>query len=526
MNESENDTNSNQLQRCDEDSDNKITIKTAVCSCWPEEKVTNVIRLIKDGYIEVLDVNKTVQQQLCPISTLLETMGANETTTIPSVSNPQIVQTFKWKIIRQHGKRMIRPNDYLRRRFSNEDRNSANGIRINNNKSGTASFNSDECYYYVVRQVPFYPIVIAMYKPCGYVVTRRQCQKNTDSISTTTATTAATTGNFSTRIRMEQQKSNNTNEDDMYDDNEDNDDDENSSFDDKNDTIHSNDGHHYDDVSRNSNVSLSVYDLLLQSTIYDSKLSNFSIVPWKEQLRAVGRLDKNTEGLLLFTNHGRWNIALTTPFYNSHSNNNRISHDNNRKNQNHASYTMDSNNDSNSFYNNKTTIIWKRYRCYLQNPATESDLQFWVQGNIPFRHMKSKNRIAYSKPALSATFVTTTAIGDTIVNNIDNNDNNYKTIVDVVIGEGKYRQIRRCWESLNNNKVVYLQRLSFGPIELFDTSSNTTTETSTRQKHDRDRITLQQQPGHCRLLSNDELQQLQRYVQNWYRHHPNYSNQQ
>ena len=153
-------------------------------------------------------------------------------------------------------------------------------------------------------------------------------------------------------------------------------------------------------VPNEQNGTKTVYDLLQHAH--------------KRHLRAVGRLDKNTEGLLLFTTQGRWIGPLTAP-------------------------------------GSGTT---KCYRCWLEQPASTRDLELWVRGDVQFRDRRSPGGWATARPALAAHVVR------------DDDDINDFTCVDVTISEGRYRQVRRCWESLRSNRVVRLQRISFGPIPL------------------------------------------------------------
>jgi 16S rRNA U516 pseudouridylate synthase RsuA-like enzyme len=468
-----------------------ITLKAAVVLCWPNEAPIDVVRLIKKGYIEVL-VNRQIVDDVNVTNTTTERHVAASKSLINIESQTQNVSnqttssntTTIWKIVRQYGKRMIHPNDQLRRkRIQVTIDNSTSSCSYNCNCSMNDYKNNNQQpnhVVYEIRSVPMYPIVIVMNKPCGYIVT-----KNKESND----------GNDSSNNNNHHNHSNDDDDDDDADD----DDDETS----VNDI-----DHNEMTVNRNSSLttgtssSLSIYDLLYTSILQNINLH--SLLPYLSQLRSVGRLDKNTEGLLLFTNHGRWNIALTTPFVTS------------------------TNNQNNNTNTNTNIIIWKRYRCYLQNPATELDLLYWRKGGIPFRHMKSNNGIAYSSPALYAEFVSNdySSISSTIdtTTSTNCNDDTYnqsiptsksstldtfiknckpKTIVDVVIGEGKYRQVRRCWESLSNNKVIHLKRISFGPIELIQEQSL--------------------QVGQCRSLSIRELQTLEQYVNTWYSHNPNYN---
>eukprot|EP00729_Bicosta_minor_P019510 gene19510-32965_t len=144
--------------------------------------------------------------------------------------------------------------------------------------------------------------------------------------------------------------------------------------------------------------------------------------PANPNLRAIGRLDKDTEGLLLFTTQGRWAWQLRLGA--------------------------------------GAEAVSKRYRCWLENPATEADLLHWVAGGIKFRNGKVKataaadgaaGAVVVAKPALKAEYV-----------------EGESTVVDVTIIEGKNRQVRRMWASpaLGCNHVVRLLRLDYGPIAL------------------------------------------------------------
>jgi pseudouridine synthase len=293
----------------------RITLKAAVMTCWPLDMSSPVdaIRIIRAGDVEVL----------------LSQSGGD---------------LSSWKVLRQHGKRIISPKDQLRRKLSDGR--------------------------FEIRSVPEFPVVIAMYKPAGYVVTKSNaiCDMN----------------------ESDQEK----------------------------------------------NISAtSVYDLLTTSCLENPTLPPL-VRRLSSQFRAVGRLDKDTEGLLLFTNQGRWITVLTTP----------------------------------------SSRIPKMYRCWLLYPATDTDLHSWRQGGIRYRHRNAPQGLVASLPAVSADWI----------------DLNDRHVMDVTIVEGKYRQVRRCWEALSN-KVVRLRRIAFGPISLLHGET--------------------EQPGQCRVVSNSELHALEMCVQ-------------
>lgn len=296
------------------EADRKVTLKAAVMTCWPVDMSSPIdaIHTIRAGHIEVL-ASRSGGDLTC------------------------------WKIIRQHGKRMLSPKDQLRRKLSDG--------RLE------------------IRSVPDFPVVIAMYKPSGYVVTK----SNSDIKEC--------------------------------------------------------------DEEKNSSAR-SVYDLLTTTCLENPTLPP-PVLPLLSQFRAVGRLDRDTEGLLLFTNQGRWITVLTAP----------------------------------------SSHIRKVYRCWLLHPATDADRQSWRDGGIQYRHRNSSRGVAASLPALSADWV----------------DSNDRYVMDVTIVEGKYRQVRRCWEALSN-KVLRLRRIAFGPISLHHCET--------------------EQPGQCRLILNHELHALELCVQN------------
>lgn len=116
----------------------------------------------------------------------------------------------------------------------------------------------------------------------------------------------------------------------------------------------------------------------------------------------VGRLDKDTLGLLIITNDGELNHRLTSPKWH----------------------------------------VDKVYYAEIDKPADESDIKAFHKGIVlddGYKCLPAKLEINES-----------TADG---------------SIVLVTIQEGKYHQVKRMFESLNK-KVVYLRRLSFGPIQL------------------------------------------------------------
>lgn len=116
----------------------------------------------------------------------------------------------------------------------------------------------------------------------------------------------------------------------------------------------------------------------------------------------VGRLDKDTVGLLIITNDGELNHRLTSPKWH----------------------------------------VDKVYYAEIDQPVDESDVKAFEKGVVledDYKCLPAKLEIKES-----------TSDGSKVM---------------VTIHEGKYHQVKRMFESVNK-KVVYLKRVSFGPIAL------------------------------------------------------------
>lgn len=116
----------------------------------------------------------------------------------------------------------------------------------------------------------------------------------------------------------------------------------------------------------------------------------------------VGRLDKDTVGLLIITNDGELNHRLTSPKWH----------------------------------------VDKVYYAEIDKPVDENDVMAFEKGitlDDGYECLPAKLKI--------------------------NESTNDGSRVMVTIHEGKYHQVKRMFESVNK-KVVYLKRVSFGPITL------------------------------------------------------------
>ena len=129
------------------------------------------------------------------------------------------------------------------------------------------------------------------------------------------------------------------------------------------------------------------------------------LIDIKRDIFPVGRLDKDTEGLLLLTNNGKYAHYLTSP--NHH--------------------------------------VEKKYYVELEKNIKPEDIILFCEG-LEIRD--GKDELYITKPAKL----------DLITNNS----------CYVYITEGKFHQIKRMFEKLDN-KVTYLKRVKFGEIELDET---------------------------------------------------------
>ena len=128
------------------------------------------------------------------------------------------------------------------------------------------------------------------------------------------------------------------------------------------------------------------------------------LIDIKRDIFPVGRLDKDTEGLLLLTNNGKYAHFLTSP--NHH--------------------------------------VEKKYYVELEKNIDEKDILLFCNG-------------LEIKDGKDELYITKKAKLDLITNNS----------CYVYITEGKFHQIKRMFEKLDN-KVTYLKRVQFGEIKLDD----------------------------------------------------------
>lgn len=129
------------------------------------------------------------------------------------------------------------------------------------------------------------------------------------------------------------------------------------------------------------------------------------LIDIKREIFPVGRLDKDTEGLMLLTNNGKYAHYLTSP--NHH--------------------------------------VEKKYYVELENEIKDEDKQLFCNG-LEIRD--GKDELYITKHAKLEKITTNTCY--------------------VYITEGKFHQIKRMFEKLNN-KVTYLKRIQFGDIKLDET---------------------------------------------------------
>lgn len=128
------------------------------------------------------------------------------------------------------------------------------------------------------------------------------------------------------------------------------------------------------------------------------------LIDIKRDIFPVGRLDKDTEGLLLLTNNGKYAHFLTSP--NHH--------------------------------------VEKKYYIELEKDINDNDIYLFCNG-LEIRDGKDE------------LYITKQAKLDVVTSNS----------CYVYITEGKFHQIKRMFEKLNN-KVTYLKRVQFGDIKLDD----------------------------------------------------------
>jgi 16S rRNA pseudouridine516 synthase len=143
----------------------------------------------------------------------------------------------------------------------------------------------------------------------------------------------------------------------------------------------------------------------LSATRDKNEKTVIDLIDIKREIFPVGRLDKDTEGLMLLTNNGKYAHFLTSP--NHH--------------------------------------VEKKYYVELENEIKDEDINLFCNG-LEIRDGKDE------------LYITKQAKFDKLTSNS----------CYVYITEGKFHQIKRMFEKLNN-KVIYLKRVQFGDIKLDET---------------------------------------------------------
>ncbi len=140
----------------------------------------------------------------------------------------------------------------------------------------------------------------------------------------------------------------------------------------------------------------------LSATVDANDKTVLDLIDIKREIFPVGRLDKDTEGLLLLTNNGKYAHYLTSP--NHH--------------------------------------VVKKYFIEAEKEILKEDIELFCRG-LEIRD--GKNELYITKPAKLELITNTSCY--------------------VYISEGKFHQIKRMFEKINN-KVLYLKRVQFGDIIL------------------------------------------------------------
>ncbi len=143
----------------------------------------------------------------------------------------------------------------------------------------------------------------------------------------------------------------------------------------------------------------------LSATRDKNEKTVIDLIDIKREIFPVGRLDKDTEGLMLLTNNGKYAHFLTSP--NHH--------------------------------------VEKKYYVELENEIKDEDINLFCNG-LEIRDGKDE------------LYITKQAKFDKLTSHS----------CYVYITEGKFHQIKRMFEKLNN-KVIYLKRVQFGDIKLDET---------------------------------------------------------
>lgn len=183
-------------------------------------------------------------------------------------------------------------------------------------------------------------------------------------------------------------------------------------------------------------------------TVFDLLDESFHTPYLEEKLHLVGRLDMDTEGLLLFTTDGELTHKLISPKSN----------------------------------------INKTYFCVLEKPESDEHKkqieELFLQG---IEVGPEDNELGFKCQSATVKWATSEQIQKWLDKSTYPKENILEntTVALLTISEGKYHQVKRMFQAVQN-KVVYLKRLSIGKLQL-DTTL---------------------QPGEYKLLSDEDVEKL------------------